>query len=149
MVNVPSVIDQDTSAIVFDQPRPPMTPSTDSCRSSPIPNLQILEETLTVNTNVDLESSVTIDNNNVLSPGMDRVKEQEYMVQVFLNGWEQQQCQFPLEENMKLTSNWNYDQENNEENTCVDEISDILDGNDLIKTINHADLLDLLPGLLQ
>lgn len=151
IVNVTStsVIDHNNSANIIDQPQPPMTPSTDSCRSSPIPNLQILKETLTVSTNVNHEVSMTIDNNDVPSSLLDWTKEQEATLQVFSNGWEQQQYQCSVEENMTLTSNFNNDQEDNEVSSRVDDVSNILEGNDLIKTINYADLLDLLPGLLQ
>ena len=92
---------------------------------------------------------MTIDNNDVPSSLLDWTKEQEATLQVFSNGWEQQQYQCSVEENMTLTSNFNNDQEDNEVSSRVDDVSNILEGNDLIKTINYADLLDLLPGLLQ
>ena len=152
MLYVTTVIDQDISGIVTNKPpmtpTMPMTPMTDSGIDEDS-YMQIFECAAMVNTNVDHDGNVMVDNNESPSSVMDSGNEQEPTLQVFSNSSEQPQDQCPLAENSTLTSNYTNVEEKNEENFCVDDLSDILDGNDLITTINHTELLDLLPGLLQ
>jgi len=145
MLHVASVIDQNIGGIGIDKPpmtptiAMPMTPMTDSGIEEDS-YMQIIEATPVVNTNVDNDSNVMIDNSGSPSTVIARGNEE-----VSSNSCEQPQHHY----DMTSTSNHTNVEENYEDNSWVDDLSDILGGNDLITTINHSELLDLLPGLLQ
>ena len=146
MLHVASVIDQNIGGLGID--KPPMTPTTIAMPMTPMTDsgieedsfMQIIEATPVVMTNVDHDCNVMIDSIESSSTVMARGNEQ-----VSSNWCEQPQHHY----DMSLASNHTNFEENYVDNLWAGDLSDILGGNDLTTTINHSELLDLLPGLLQ